>query len=142
MLFRIRIMLSSHYLLLGLLPVTKLSEMLLSPTLVSKDWGKHSSFTWPNHKESRFWISIHLWYSLDEVVEIIDDSLDVFFEHSGVLPFIEAIIMFSSMLRVGHRFECIELLVVEEKCIFTKSLTGAIMHNGNTRERSNVFYNT
>jgi len=66
---------------------------------------------------------------LDEVVKIMDDSLDVFFEHSGVLPLIGAITMFSSMLRVGHRFECIELLVVEEKCIFTKPLTGATMHN-------------
>jgi len=41
---------------------------------------------------------------LDEVVEMMDNSLDVFFEHSGVLPLIRAITIFSSMLRVGHRF--------------------------------------
>jgi len=64
---------------------------------------------------------------LDEVVEMTDKSLDVFFEHSGILSLVEAITMSSSMLRVGHRFECIELIVVEKKCIFTKSLMDATM---------------
>ena len=73
---------------------------------------------------------------------MMDDSLDVFFEHSGVLSLIEAIIMFSSMLRVGHRFEYIELLVVEEKCIFVKSLMSATMHNGGIRERSDELYDS
>ena len=62
------------------------------------------------------------WYGLDEVVELIDNSLDVFFKPSGVLPLIGAITISSSMLRGECRFECIKLIVVEEKCIFTKFL--------------------
>ena len=77
---------------------------------------------------------------MDEVVEMIDDSLDVFFEHSGVLPLIGTIIMSSSILRVEHRFECLELLVVGEKYIFAKSLMGTTMHNGSTRERKDVYW--
>jgi len=75
---------------------------------------------------------------LDEVVEMIDDSLDVFFKHSGILSHVGAITMFSSMLRVGHRFECLELLIVREKCIFAKFLMGATIHNGGIRERRDV----
>ena len=76
---------------------------------------------------------------MDKVVEIIDNSLDIFFEYSGVLPFIGAITISSSILRIGHKFECIELLVVRKKYIFTKSLISAIMHDSGIRERSNVY---
>ena len=60
MLFRARAMLSSHCLLLELLLVTEPLEMLLSSILVSKDWEKHLSSTWPNYEGLRFWISICL----------------------------------------------------------------------------------
>ena len=142
MLFRARATLSSHCLPLGLLLVTKLLEMLLSSILGLEDWGKHLSSTWPNYKGLRFWISIHSWYGLDKVVEMMDNSLDVFFKHSGVLSLIGAIMMFSSMLRVEHRFECIELLVMDEKCIFAKSLMGTTIYNSGIRKRSDELYNS
>ena len=44
--------------------------------------------------------------------------------------------MSSSMLMVGHRFECIELIEVVGKCIFAKSLMGTTIQDGGTRERS------
>jgi len=74
---------------------------------------------------------------LDEIVELTDDFLDEFFEPFGILSLVEVIMMFSSMLRVGHRFECIKLIVVEKKCVFTKFLIDTIMQDGSTRERSN-----
>jgi len=70
------------------------------------------------------------------MVELMDNSLDMFFEPSGILSLIGAITMSSSMLRGRHRFKCIELIVVEEKCIFAKSLMGATMQDGSRRERS------
>jgi len=79
---------------------------------------------------------------LDKVVEMMDNSLDVFFKHSGVLSLIGAIMMFSSMLRVEHRFECIELLVMDEKCIFAKSLMGTTIYNSGIRKRSDELYNS
>ena len=66
----------------------------------------------------------------------MDESLELFFESSGVLLLIGAIMMFSSMLRMGHRFECAELIVVDKRCIFAKSLMGTTMQDGGTRERS------
>jgi len=58
-----------------------------------------------------------LWYGLDNVVELTNISLDEFFELSGVLPLVRAIMMSSSMLIVEHRFECIGLIEVVGKCI-------------------------
>ena len=72
-------------------------------------------------------------------MEMMDKSLELFFESSRVLPLIGAIIIFSSMLRVGYRFEYIELIVVDERYIFAKSLMGATMQDGGTRERSNAY---
>ena len=77
-----------------------------------------------------------MWYGLDDVVELTDISLNEFFELPEILPLVRAITMSSSMLMVGHRFECIELIEVVGKCIFTKSLTGTAMQDGGTRERS------
>jgi len=68
------------------------------------------------------------------MVELMDNSLDVFFEPSRILSLVGAITI--SMLRETHRFKCIELIVVEEKCIFAKSLMGATMQDGSRRERS------
>jgi len=73
---------------------------------------------------------------LNEVVELIDTSLNKFFELPGVLSLGGVIMMSSSMVIVGHRFECIELMEVVEICIFTKSLTDATMQDGGIRERS------
>jgi len=70
---------------------------------------------------------MYSWYGLDEVVELMDNFLDVFFKPSGVLLLIEAITISSSMLTGECRFECIKLIVVEEKCIFAKSLMGVTM---------------
>ena len=71
------------------------------------------------------------------MIELIDTSLNKFFELPGVLPLIEIIIISSSMAIVEHRFECIELMEIVEICIFTKFLTGTTMQDGSTRERSN-----
>jgi len=140
MLFRARAILSLCCLFLRILPVPKLLEMLLYPVLVLEDWGKYSYTTWPNYKGSRFWISIHSWYDLDEIVELIDASLNEFFELPGVLSLIEIIIIFSSMVIVEHRFECIEPMEIVEICIFTKFFTGTTMQDSSTRERSNEFH--
>ena len=68
------------------------------------------------------------------MVELMDNSLDVFFEPSGIFSLVGAITI--SMLRERHRFKCIKLIVVEEKCIFAKSLMGATIQDGSRRERS------
>jgi len=140
MLFRAGAILSLCCLFLRILPVSKLLEMLLYPVLVLEDWGKYSYTTWPNYKGSRFWIFIYSWYGLDEMVELIDAFLNEFFELSGVLSLIEIIIIFSSMVIVEHRFECIELMEIVEICIFTKLLTGTTIQDSSTRERSNEFH--
>jgi len=74
---------------------------------------------------------------LDKAVELIDTSLDKFFELPEVLPFIGVIMMSSSIAIVGHRFEYIELIEVVGMCIFTKSLTDTTIQDGGTRKRSN-----
>jgi len=75
---------------------------------------------------------------LDDVVELIDASLNEFFELSGVFPLVEAITIFSFILIVEHRFECIELMEVVGMCIFTKSLMSTTMQDGGIRERSDL----
>ena len=140
MLFRAETMLSLYCLLLRLLPVSEPLEILLSFVLVLKDWEKHSCSTWPNYKGLRFWISIHLWYSLDKMVELTNASLNEFFELPGVLPLIETIIMFSSIVIVEYRFEYIELMKVVGMCIFTKSFIGTIIQDDGIRERSNNIF--
>jgi len=44
------------------------------------------------------------------VIELTDASLDEFFKVSRDLSLVGTIIISSSILIVGHRFECIELL--------------------------------
>ena len=55
-----------------------------------------------------------MWYGLDNIVELIDTSLDEFFELSGIFPLVEAI------------------------TIFTKFLMGTTMQDSGTRERSDL----
>ena len=136
MLFRMGAILSLYCLLLRLLLVPEPLKILHFSILVLEDWGKHSFSTWPNHKELRFWISIHLWYSLDNVVKLTNTSLDKFFEVSRDLPLIRTIIISSSILIVGYRFEYIELIWDVGICIFTMSLIGTTMQDGGTRKRS------
>ena len=70
----------------------------------------------------------------------MDEFLELFFKPSGVLSLVKAIIISSFILRVGHRFKCVELIVMDKRCIFTKSLMGTTMQDGGIRERSNVAY--
>jgi len=61
------------------------------------------------------------------MVELTDASLDEFFELSGILPLVEAIIMFSSILIVEHRFEYVKLIEIVEIYIYLLSLLQVLL---------------
>ena len=60
-------------------------------------------------------------------MELTDASLDEFFELSGILPLVEAIIMFSSILIVEHRFEYVKLIEIVEIYIYLLSLLQVLL---------------
>jgi len=61
------------------------------------------------------------------MVELTDASLDEFFELSGILSLVEAIIMFSSILIVEHRFEYVKLIEIVEIYIYLLSLLQVLL---------------
>jgi len=61
------------------------------------------------------------------MVELTDASLDEFFELSGILPLVEAIIIFSSILIVEHRFEYVKLIEIVEIYIYLLSLLQVLL---------------